>query len=445
MQYSFGIRKEYLWVPSSEIYNQPDLEDEYTLIPKFSNLEPVQVFGKEDGHFGFPRHADVSISEVDDQTVSGLPIGTRFLGTLRGYQEPVIADFIKALDRGSTDLILEADTGSGKTIMLLYMLSRIGRTALIVVPKTDLVDQWRKNILKFTDITSDRIGIARQNTCEFVGKSIVIGMIHSLCKDRYSQEFKDHFGVLCVDELHKLGAHYFSKVGGMFPAKYRLGATATLYRQDGLDDVFFLHLGHEVIKPRKSIQPVPRVAVHTYYQSSGRIPDWAHDTIPRRGILLSKLADNLGRTKMISQLTARVISSGRQTLVVSERIPQLELIKKILVKFHGVPERAVGMYLGKTSKAERRRVASECDCILATTSMLTLGTDIPTLRGLIFATPQSDVAQAMGRIRRINPELSRPFVVDIVDSVYPEAMRWFNKREKFYQTKGCDVHFITEV
>lgn len=417
------------------------MKDEYTFDPKFSNLESVPTYSERNGYFGFPRHSGIKVQEIDDQMVEGGHASVRFLGDLRDSQVPVLLQFQELVERGKHDLILEADTGSGKTIMLLKMWSMISRPALVVVPKTDLVGQWRKRILEFTDIPASRIGLAQQNVCEYEGKSIVIGMIHSLCRDKYPEEFKRHFGLIIFDELHKLGAFYFSRVGGMFPAKYRIGATATLKRSDGLERAFYVHLGGTIMRPEVSEQPVPKVAIYNYKESSGKIPYYLSEVIARRGVLLSKLAKNDNRSRIIAQLAAQLVGSERQVLIVSERIPHLEKIGKMLQQI-GIRKEDIGFYLGKTKKAERVRVAKECRCILATTSMLSLGTDIPTLRGLVFATPVSQVIQPVGRIRRINPELLVPFVIDIYDSFYEECTRWMRNRRRFYESIDCDINFI---
>lgn len=402
---------------------------------------PTYEIDQESRSFGFPRHAAIKVDSVQDETIEGLPANFRFLGDLRSYQLPVIEKFKKKMGNGTRDIILEADTGAGKTVMLIYMLHLLGHAALVIVPKTDLVSQWRKRILEFTDIPASKIGLARQDVCEYEGKSVVIGMIHSVCKDRYPEAFKRHFGVVVFDELHKLGAFYFSKVGGMFPAKHRIGATATLNRSDGLESAFLVHLGSTIIRPDISEQPVPEVAVYTYKTGSGRIPSYLQETISRRGVLLSKLAKNNKRSMVIAKFAAQLVDSGRQTLVVSERIPHLKQIYQYMLQM-GVDESDLGFYLGATKKKERVRVAKECRCILATMSMLSLGTDIPTLRGLVFATPVSQIAQPVGRIRRINPELKDPFVVDFYDSDYEECTRWMRNRRKFYESIGCQVHYI---
>jgi superfamily II DNA or RNA helicase len=264
-------------------------------------------------------------------------------------------------------------------------------------------------------------------------------MIHSLCKDKYPIAFKEYFGLVIFDELHKLGAFTFSQVGGMFPARYRLGATATLRRSDGMAKVFYSHLGTEVIKPLKGDQPVPKIIVVKYPRSSGKIPHWANNKVKRRGVLFSLLAKNPERIDWIANLTVDLYKSGRQTLVLGERIVQLENIIRFLTDKYGVDRDDIGLYIGKTSANQRKRIAEKCKIIAATTSMLSLGTDIPTLRGLVFATPLADVEQAIGRICRICADTQKPIVIDFVDVQYKETMGWYQGRLKFYRRKDLEV------
>jgi len=136
------------------------------------------------------------------------------------------------------------------------------------------------------------------------------------------------------------------------------------------------------------------------------------------------------------------VGSGRQTLVVSERTKHLKAMRAVFVDGLGWSKDEVGLYIGATKDADRKRIAKEAKLIFATTNMLTLGTDIPTLRALVLATPMKEVAQAVGRIVRTNPELKDPMMVDVVDVQYAETNRWFNARLSFYRKKGCKVSYV---
>jgi superfamily II DNA or RNA helicase len=437
------------WLSERQVADVEQFKERFTFVPKYDDLEPVPTYtvadwfindGEVERYYGFPRnYMDMSGVDIEDRTITGESIDVPFLGEMWEYQEPVILDFADRLQKGHTDIILSADTGSGKTVMLLKMWSMLKVPALVIVPKSDLMNQWVDRIKQFTGLDEEYIGIARQKTCEYKGKKIVVGMIHSLCKDKYPVSFKEHFGLVIFDELHKLGAFTFSQVGGMFPAKYRLGATATLRRADGLATVFYSHLGKEVIRPLLGTQPVPKIAVVKYNRSSGKIPYWANTKVKRRGVLFSALASNPERVDWIAQLTTELYQTGRQILVLGERIVQLENIIAYLVKKYGVDRKTIGLYIGKTSPTERKRIAENCKIILATTSMMSLGTDIPTLRGLVFATPLADVEQPIGRICRICADTQEPIVIDFVDTQYKEAFGWFQGRLKLYRKKGWEV------
>ena len=442
------IKSSQYWLKEEDIIDTEEFKERFTYVPKYKNLKPVPTYSIEhdpderEVYYGFPRNTNLGDNyEVEDHTVNGNPIEVDFIGDMWEYQEPVILDFVDRLNKGYTDLILQADTGSGKTVMLLKMWSMLKVPALVIVPKSDLMEQWRERIKQFTGLEDSDIGTVRQNTCEWEGVKISIGMIHSLCKDKYPWQFKEWPGLVIFDELHKLGAFTFSQVGGMFPAKYRLGATATLRRADGLAKVFYSHLGTEVISPLKGEQPEPKIVVVKYGKSSGKIPHWCRSKIQRRGSLFSLLAGNSDRNGWIADLANQLYTTGRQTLVIGERILQLKMIGDALVRIHKVPAKEIGLYIGKTSPAERERIADHCKVILATTSMLSLGTDIPTLRGLVFATPLADVEQAIGRICRICSDTLSPIVIDIVDATYNETNGWLFGRRRLYDKKGWEVVF----
>lgn len=440
------IRGSQYWVDPEDIEDLEAFKEHFTYKPKFDNLEPIctATFDKKTGLWGFPRNTVLNKDDVvEDKTTEGSKLNTdlTFLGEMWDYQDPAILDFVSYIQKGKNDLILRADTGAGKTVMLLKMWTILKVPALVIVPKSDLMEQWEDRIQKFVELEADQIGKARQNICDYKGKPIVVGMLHSLCKDKYSKNFKNHFGLIIFDELHKLGAETFSRVGGMFPARYRLGATATLRRADGMSKVFYSHLGKEVIKVKKGDNPDPKIITVRYGRTSGKIPHWCKSKVQRRGSLFSLLASNVERTDWIAYYANEIYKTDRQTLVLGERIAQLQMIIQYLIKKYNVPKEDVGLYIGKTSPKERERIAKDCKIIVATTSMLALGTDIPTLRGLVFATPLADAEQAIGRICRFSLGSKDPVVIDFVDATYKESLNWFRARKKLYERKEWELQY----
>ena len=432
------ILSNMLWVPKEDIAHINSLKSNLTVKPKYDNKENISTFIETEDYFGLPRNYNLVPNDVIDKRVFPKKQNIKFTGELRPVQQSMIDDWQKLYDAGVDDWIIKGDTGIGKTVLMIKIACELGVPFLVVVPLERLMTQWIDQIKKFTNIKE--VGIIRQDTCEYEGLASV-GMVHSLCKDKYSEEMKNHFGLIIYDEIDKYGSEDFSKVVSMFPAKHRCGASATLKRQDGTENVYFYHLGRKIISTETKTQPNPTIFQFKYNESSGKLPHWIdiYDRIKTRAFLLSQIANNENRNYAIAEFASTLINKKIQTLVIGDRISQLEEIQKILVeKGHD----DTGLYIGKTSDKEKKRIEKEASCILATKKMLEVGIDIDTLRGVIFSTPQSNVTQIVGRARRINPIMPDPIVIDIVDTAHKDAIRWFENRKKWYVAEGFKIKTI---
>lgn len=405
----------------------------------------ISVYTENEEYLGVPRYYKLPLYINSFESVTYIAEGTHvsfdFMGTLRPYQQKAVEDYKKKLAQGHTGVLLNAETGSGKSVMGVRFLGELKTTTLIIVPKSDLMDQWKDNLLKFSNIKEDEIGIAQQNICNYEGKKVVIGMLQSLCKDRYSEHFKQYFGCVLIDEIHRVSAKEFSKAATLFPAKYRIGLSASMERTDGTSIVFYLHLSNTFIKVNPT-QPKPEVFIFNYGHLSGRIPKYCTTVQQRRGSLLSLLAKNRDRTYTLATLTARLAKSGRQTVVLAERKAMLYEMQEILTEQMGFFRRDVGVYIHETKKRDKARIAIDCTIILATSKMLSEGTDIASLRALVLATPVSTVLQPVGRIRRINDKYKNPIVLDFVDIKYKECNRWATTRQRWYKQEGFPLKIM---
>lgn len=433
------ILSNMLWVPKDSCDTEK-LRKELTVIPKYDNLNPIETFIESQDYFGIPRNYFPIPEDVVDKRIRGVPRPIEFKGTLRPVQEEVVNSWQGLYQQGKTDYIVSCETGSGKTVIALKIASELKVPFLVVVPRDRLMQQWKDEIQKFTDIWD--IGHIQQNTCDYEGKTACVGMVHSLSKDKYPEEMKNYFGLIIYDELQVLGAETFSEVAKMFPAKYKMGLSATPERSDGMENAYFFHLGKDIISTEQKTQPPPKIFLHEYSGYSGKLPFWLdrNDVVKVRACILSNLADNKERNEIIAKATDQLIKSGRQTLVIGDRIKQLEEIEGILKRKYGHED--IGLYISKTSAKKKYWLEKEGKAILATTKMLDIGIDIDTLRGLVFATPKSEVHQIVGRIRRINPNVKEPVVVDIIDTCYPECDRWKFKRLKYYNNEGFEINYL---
>lgn len=373
----------------------------------------------QDGTINIPRalvEGKAKLSDIGWETIN---IEDRI--ELRENQKPIIQDFINYYKPLETfGGIITAKTGSGKTVMALKILSILKMKTLIVVPTIVLLHQWIDRIVEFTNIEPNEIGIIQGSKNEY-NKPIVIGVLKSLSMFEYPKDVYNTFGLTIFDEGHLLGAKTFSKVAKVFNSKFRLMLSATPRRKDGAEKVFAYNIGKfinkteaDIVKPKLKILKSKAVDdKECYYRT-------------REGMkfssakFLTKLAKSKERNKGIAILIAKLSSEGRRILVLSDRIEQLKSISQILCKYD------IGWAIGNKKDTDHQ-------IILGTYQVAGLGLDIPELDTLIFATPRTDIEQAVGRIVRKHAGKKQPLIIDIVDWNSEVIRRYFYVRRKFYR------------
>ena len=93
--------------------------------------------------------------DIVDRRSTHPVINFSFKGKLRSFQQEAV-DQMLARDFGT----LSSATGSGKTIMALYMIAQRCQPTLIVVHTKELAAQWIERIESFLGISPEKIGIA---------------------------------------------------------------------------------------------------------------------------------------------------------------------------------------------------------------------------------------------------------------------------------------------
>ena len=84
----------------------------------------------------------------------GDPINIEFNGSLRPKQIPIVETFMKSCEKGSFKKktnggIISVPCGWGKTIIALYLISKLKKKTIIVVHKEFLLNQWKQRIAEF--------------------------------------------------------------------------------------------------------------------------------------------------------------------------------------------------------------------------------------------------------------------------------------------------------
>ena len=189
--------------------------------------------------YGFAKHNNITPGE---KVTLDFPL------SLKPKQEPIAKAFLEAAEKDGGGII-SVPCGYGKTVIGLYLASKLGVKTLVVVHKEFLVNQWKERIQQFLPYA--RIGKIQGPKIFVEGFDIVIGMLQSISMREYPEEVFSSFGFVIYDECHHLGAETFSRALLKTGCQYTLGLSATPQRVDGLTKVFQWHLGDIVYKINK--------------------------------------------------------------------------------------------------------------------------------------------------------------------------------------------------
>jgi superfamily II DNA or RNA helicase len=336
-------------------------------------------------------------------------------------QEPLATKAVNLL-RAGYDHIFEAPTGWGKSVVGSVVACRLGQPTMIVVNKSDLMDSWYDALVNVLKVPAALVGKVQQNTCDWQGKRIVIGMAHSLCiPDRYPMEMYRYFGFLLVDEVDTTPTDQFSPLFRLFPARYRMGMSATPDRKDGKWQVVQGNIGPTLVKGTL-IPMSPKILVK---QTGWKIPKskrWENGelvevpipyTPGRMGLVEKAMANSMTRNMNIVEFAHAAYRADRRTLILCSTLEHLSRLFQMLAS-HGVPGNDIGYYVGGMKKHELER-GKNSRIILGTYKMVDRGTNVPIWDSLSLGTPRADVKQAIGRVLRFMEGKKQPVIQDLVD------------------------------
>jgi DNA excision repair protein ERCC-3 len=160
---------------------------------------------------------------------------------LRQYQKEAAEGFWHG---GSGVVVLPC--GAGKTIVGATAMATAKATTLILVTNTVSARQWKSELLKRTTLTEDEIGEYSGSRKEI--RPVTIATYQVMTTKRkgvYAHlELFDarDWGLIVYDEVHLLPAPVFRFTADI-QARRRLGLTATLVREDGMEGEVFSLIG----------------------------------------------------------------------------------------------------------------------------------------------------------------------------------------------------------
>lgn len=419
-------------VPADTFAGRGDAKafDVYTKTP--THLLMPRFYGLD--HFGPP---------AVDRTWRGVRMarGVEFCGELSDEQRNVVCRVDERFRVDDDDAaaapfprggILVLPCGWGKTVAALYVAAVVvRRKCIILVHKQGLMEQWCERVRQF--LPSVSVGVLRQDNID-VEADILVAMIQTVARRNYSGELQDR-GLVIVDECHHLGAPVFGSAMAKLSCSWCLGLSATPTRKDGLTTLLYMTMGPILCRIEREKE--------TAFVTSLLFDEKAtHHEVLRNGrpvyvAMVNRLAADARRNAALAMHIARLQRGGRNILVLSERIAQLQALGRLLVEDQGVEGETIGFYVGSSTPAERDRCAG-CSVILSTYQMAREGLDQKHLTALCLASPTSDLTQAVGRVQRDSGRERRgppPLILDPCD-IYSLFEHQARKRRRFFKNAG---------
>jgi superfamily II DNA or RNA helicase len=433
------------WIDKSELsWSQlARIRDDLTVWPRKvgdfpgDDPEPIYLFVETPDKIGVAREYFLNNRSRSHDIQLAMTDGTRqvdfdleFAGTLREEQAMAVHEILTLFSNGTYGGVLRASPGWGKTVFACALVAQLRIPTLVVVHKEFLADQWHQRIAEF--LPDARIGRVQGDTLDFAGKHVVIGMVHTLAAHDLPKNFIEWPGFVITDELHRIGAPTWSVVPPKFPARLRLGLTATPRRKDGADNVFWYHIGPILFDASEQrMQPkVRRVYTDFRVVKTARF----NPALAPRTLLIRFLVASKPRNKAIAEQVALALKADRKILVLSERLKHLDLLAQAIRDAcldADMRPPTFGKYVGG-KKRDELATAAKAQVVLATSQYAKEGLDIPALDTLFLVTPMSDVEQAVGRILRPSPGKKDPIVVDFRDDHVPMFRKMADYREATY-------------
>jgi superfamily II DNA or RNA helicase len=324
--------------------------------------------------------------------------------------------------------IVQAPTGSGKSL-ILYMLCRaLDVKTLVIVPTLGLVKQLVNDFASYG--YTGAIHTIHQGQSKSTDTDITVSTWQSLFEQ--DAEYFDQFDCIIVDEVHGAKAKSLTGILEKCTATYRFGVTGTIDNTEChrliLEGLFGtieqVATTSELVKRGRLSKPKVIVLVLNY-------PDFVKKEMRRSEYQeeIDFLCTCEARNKFIAYL-------ARET-----KGPTLTLFQ--LVQKHGASlyerfkavcgTRQVWYVTGDMPADERELIRKRIvesgadDELLATYGTTQLGINIPNLRNLIFAHPSKSiirVLQSIGRVLRLSDGKEDATIIDIVDDL--RFGRWVN-------------------
>jgi DNA excision repair protein ERCC-3 len=361
---------------------------------------------------------------------------------LREYQRLAAEGFWHG---GSGVVVLPC--GAGKTLVGAAAMAHAKATTLILVTNTIAARQWKDELLKRTSLNEDEIGEYSGSRKEIRPITIATYQVMTTRKNgvySHLDLFDSHdWGLIIYDEVHLLPAPIFRFTADI-QSRRRLGLTATLIREDGLEGEVFSLIG-----PKRFDVPWKEIESQGYIAPAECIEVRVSLTEQERLTYATAEQEDKYRTCSTAASKTNVVINlakkhkSEQTLIIGQYIDQID---ELAIRL-GVP-----IIKGDTPLKERESLYSrfrsgELNCLVVS-KVANFSVDLPEASIAIqvsgtFGSRQEE-AQRLGRVLRPKKDGRTAKFYSIIarDTVDQDFAQ---NRQRFLAEQGYSYQIIDSV
>lgn len=346
---------------------------------------------------------------------TGEEVKYTFSGNLREEQTQVATQAIDILNRAQS-LLLSTHVGFGKTVLAIYLLSRIGLKTIIISHRLNLLQQWLEALESF--LVQPRVQYIRGSDPLDTEQDIFVINVVNVSKIKRDTGF---IGLVIIDEVHLILSEIFSRALLAFQPQYLVGLSATPYRLDQLDQLFEFFFGG---KENLIYKPL-HLKHHVFWIATPFVPEIStfKDGTLNWDSILRQQAEDEQRNELIVRIVQR--HPEHKFLILCRRVAQVKILEKLFCNY-----KIQAVYDSHQPKSN-----TDDHILIGTSQKLGVGFDDKSRTALILAGDVKEYfVQYQGRLFR-NPNAT-PVIFDIVDIQYGIFKKHFNTRLKQYKESG---------
>jgi superfamily II DNA or RNA helicase len=345
--------------------------------------------------------------------------------------------------------VLVAPPGSGKTVIACAVIGKRRLPTLVLVHRKQLADQWKEQLLEFTDLEKDQIGIF--DARETKRKGLVdIAMLQTLARNRDPDRLLNGYGHIVIDECHHVPAVSFESVLKRIQARHFLGLTATPYRKDGLERIITMQCG-PVLHAMEETKAQSLLSRQVIARETGFRMSSEASPQPALHEIWQALVTDRDRLRLVASDVIAALREERFPLVLSDRRDHLELLLAEISAMQAEKHVSGFLITSDTGKRMRNqmmeeirsmREGGEFPFLLSTGSLIGEGFDLPELCTLVLAMPLSfkgRLVQYAGRLHRESAGKHDVRIYDYVDVNLGLCITMFRRRITTYRKMGYTI------